>query len=355
MASIKCNVPQQSFVHIPYWFITDYMPKALSGDLKVYLYLFALAHGPGADSISLEEVSSKIGMLYSELLQALYHWDKKKVLKFVEHSPDQFELEFYLDSPSSEVSIPQAKVHPKTIISQTRPEYRTEEINLYLQDSPDIGKLFKICEQYLGRMLTMTDQKVLYSLYDWLHMPFDLIEFLVEYCAMLGKTSIRYIESVAISWVDEGITSLVQAKEKVALDKRYFAVLKALGSSKSKVTPVEKSCIDKWLTNYKFNMNIILEACNRAVMNANKPSLNYVDSILNAWHTAQVKTLDDIKALDKAHESKKFIQNSSSSQNTSMVSPKITKFNNMYSRDWDFDELEKLEREYITRKLNGGK
>ncbi len=361
MAYIKSKLSSQTAVNIPYWFITDYMPKALSGDLKVYLYLFALSHDPEGVRISLEEVSRKLDMLYSELLQALRHWHKKKVLCFEETSDDEFYLEFYLDKPEvvpkTQVtptieSIPSAAkpVFSKTLISQSRPEYSTEEINVYVKDSTEVTNLFKIAEQYLGRLLTMTDQKILFSFYDWLHMPFDLIEFLLENCA--GK-SMHYIEKVAISWVDEGILTVAQAKEKVAQNKIYFKILSALGCSKTNVTEVERTCIDKWLKTYNLNIDIILEACKRTVMQTSKPSLNYTDSILTSWYKDGVKSLEDIIVLDKARESKKNITQSGQYV-TKPTPPKVTKFTNIYTHNRDFDELEKLEREYIERTLKGG-
>lgn len=353
MAYIKYTTTEQSFIHIPYWFVTDYMPKALSGYLKVYIYLFALSTDKTHAPLSLEETSSQLDMLYSEVLQALYYWNDKKVLKFNALSEEEFELEFYLEKPTvSSFDTPKKSPLAKTIISQSRPEYRTEEINLYLQDSPAITELFKISEQYLGRLLTITDQKILFSLYDWLHMPFDLIEFLIEHCASNNHRAIHYIEKVAISWVDEGITTLEKAKEKVALDKRYFKILSALGASKSNITPAEKACIDKWLVTYQFNIDIILEACKRTVMQTNKPSLNYADSILTSWYNDKIKTLDDILVVDKAYESKQAI----SAKDSSVVKRpnKTAKFTNIYSHNWNFEELEKLESEYIDRKLNGG-
>ena len=183
-------------------------------------------------------------------------------------------------------------------------------------------------------------------------MPFDLIEFLIEHCASNNHKAIHYIEKVAISWVDEGILTVEQAKEKVSQSKLYFKILSALGCSKNNVTEVERSCIDKWLKTYNFNMDIILEACKRTVMQTSKPSLNYTDRILTSWYNDSVKSLEDITALDKARESKKAIAQSGE-QNTKQP-PKVTKFNNIYSHNWDFDELEKLEREYIERTLNGG-
>ena len=353
MAYIKAKCSSPAFVQVPSWFITDYMPKALGGYIKVYLYLLTLSKEPNENGICLEDVCQKLDMLYSEVLQALKYWNQEKVLTFTENADDDFELVFASEAPSQAAAQKKLPIS-KTIIQQTRPEYRTDEINYYTQNSPDVTKLFKIAEQYLGRLLTISDQKILFSFYDWLHMPFDLIEFLIEYCTSNNHRAMHYIEKVAISWVDEGIMTVEQAKAKTVSDKRYFQILSALGTSKSTLTPAEKKCMSKWLDTYHFHLDIILEACRKTVMQTNKPSLNYVDSILTSWFNEKVKTLDDIKALDKVHESKKLLSESSSKVPLSSVPNKVSKFNNMYSHDWDFDEIEKLERAYIERKLNGG-
>ena len=347
--TISCTKINNLFVSVPYWFICDYMPKAQNGHIKVYLYLLATFSQPDSSTLSFENISQNLDMLYSEVIKALKHWKKEGVISFSEVNDEISELAFSVNKPTS---VPISK-SSKTIIRQTRPEYRTEEITLYVQDNPPVLKLFKIAEQYLGRLLTLTDQKILFSLYDWLHMPFDLIEFLIEFCASTNHTAIQYIERVAIGWTDEGITSVELAKNKLLNNKKYFKILNTLGASKQNLTPIERNCINKWFDSYNFTMDIILEACKRTVMQTNKPSLNYADSILTSWYNEKVSSLQDIFDLDKAHESKKGLTSSSNS-GIRPITNKISQFNNMYSHDWDFDELEKLQREHITRKLNGG-
>ncbi|PHV70380.1 hypothetical protein CS063_10905 [Sporanaerobium hydrogeniformans] len=352
MAYVKYVASDLNFVPVPSWFIMDYMPKALNGYSKVYFYLLALCTTPIKDSLSLEQVAKELNMLYSEVLQALRYWDAEGVIIFKEESSECFELEFKQIKPEIVTSANKLPL-TKTIISSSRPEYRPEEINIYIEKDPDIPRLFKIAEEYLGRLLTFTDQKILFSLYDWLHMPFELIEYLIEYCASTNsKVTMRYIEKVAISWLDDGITTLEQAKEKGILDKKYFKILASLGSSKTNITLAEKKCIDRWLNEYGMSTDLILEACKRAVMQTNKPSLNYVDSILRSWSEAKVKSLEDISLIDKAREAKKQLGMTSPSPNK--PPNKATKFTNIYSHNWDFDEIQKLEREYVQRKLNGG-
>lgn len=357
MAYIKTNIFSPDYVQVPQWFIMDYMPKALGGYTKIYLYLLALSYTSQENEISLEKVSKDLDMLHSEVIQGLKYWNNQKVISFNEENEGLFELTFFKEAPLRQVSTEatSSKVSTsKPIISPTRPEYRTEEINLYLQDSQDVSKLFKVAEQYLGRLLTITDQKILFSFYDWLHMPFDLIEFLIEYCVSNNHRAMHYIEKVAINWVDDGILTVDQAKARVLSDKRYFQILSALGASKSTLTLTEKKCMAKWLDVYHMSMDIILEACRRTVMQTSKPSLNYVDSILTSWYNDKVHSLEDVSNLDKVYESKKLISQDSDKSAVTPLPNKVAKFNNMYSRDWDFDEIEKLEQEYIERKLNGG-
>ena len=357
MAYIKAHCLPKNYIQVPSWFIKDYMPKALGGYIKVYFYLLALSSCPPEEGIILEDVCKTLDMLHSELIQALKYWDEQKVLSFKEEDGEIFDLCFYMDAPHSSMPSIEAisKGTPsKPIIQPTRPEYSIDEINLYKNNSQDFTNLVRVAERYLGRLISFTDQKILYSFYDWLHMPFDLIEYLIEYCASMNRTGMHYIEKVALSWVDEGIMTLEQAKTKTAFDKRYFKILSALGASRSTLTPVDKKFINKWLDTYGFSLEIVIAACQKAVGQTTKPSLNYVDTILTSWYNDKVKTLDDIKALDKVFESKKSMAFSNASNKLAPVSNKVASFNNLDSHEWDFDEIEKLEREYIERKLNGG-
>ena len=86
MAYIKTGCFTTNFIQVPQWFITDYMPKALSGYTKVYLYLLALSAHPTNKGICLEDVCSALDMLHSEVIQALKYWDEQKVLVFKEES-----------------------------------------------------------------------------------------------------------------------------------------------------------------------------------------------------------------------------------------------------------------------------
>lgn len=356
MAYAKFTSFHSNTINIPIWFIKDYMPSALGGYVKVYLYLMSIY--TSKQDLNLEEVASSLDMLYSEVISALKYWDSVSVLKFKTLSEENFEIELFFDQPiPSNQTIPQSTPSTslpanKNYIKQTRPNYSLEELNIYKTQDRSITQLFLVAEQYLGRLLSSSDQQVLFGLYDWLHMPLDLIEYLIEYCASNNHTNIRYIEKVAISWVDSGILSVEMAKSRVTSDKKYHQILNELGLSSQQITSIQKEFINKWLNTYKLSLEVILEGCKRAVAQTKNPSLKYLDAMLSAWYNTKVQTLEDIQKLDKAY-SNNALKKASTSTKAAPVK-KNARFTNISSHNWDFDQLERLEQEYIERKLNGG-
>lgn len=359
MAYITFSSHNPAFIQVPVWFITDYMPQALGGYVKVYLYLLQLSLRSHTEDLSLEDVAKKLDMLYSELIAALEYWKKEEIIHF-ESCEEDFELSFIFDKPQPKAAkVVTAKAPApttRTFIQQTRPLYTADELNMYKRQHDSIAKLFMICEKYLGRLLSSTDQQVLFGLYDWLNMPLDLIEFLVEYCASNNHTHIRYIEKVALSWVDNGILTVEDAKNQVSITKKYRTIFKALGMNSETITKQHRTLFDKWLETYQFDMEIILEGCKRTITHSNKPTLNYLDRILTSWHESHVKNLEDIGKLDKAHDKQ---QNQQIAQknihNPQQLASKNPHFTTTHSHNWDFDQLDELAQEYLDRKLNGGK
>ena len=354
LAYVKFISNTPSSFSVPYWFAMDYMPQASGGYVKVYLYMLALYQSSSQENIQLEEIAKTLDMLLSELIAALEYWHTAGVLTFKLLEEEEFELGFATIKPETQSKTPEipiaATATPRTFIQQTRPHYSADELNLYCQEHPSISNLFTVCEKHLGRLLSATDQQVLYGLYDWLNLPLDLIEYLVEYCTSNNHTHIRYIEKVALGWVDQGITTVESAKAQVALTKQYRTILKALGMTGETITKHQRKLLDKWLTDYAFDLSVILEACNRTVTYSSSPNLNYLGSILDKWHDKGIKNIEDIKQLDAAHTKEKEPQGVTTAPKAKSKNPHFT---TTYSHNWDLAELEKREREYI-EKMYGG-
>lgn len=356
MPKLKFNTNNHSSsISIPSWFIHDYMPQAMGGYVKVYLYLLT-AYYEGKDLLTIEDIAKMLSMLSSDVISALEYWDSKEVLCFKSFSKDDFEISFNFNKPKEAISkeathTTKAKdIKTNTYIQPTRPNYSPSELSIYLQNS-DVQELFKMAEQSTGRLLSSSDQQILFGLYDWLHMPLDLIEYLLNYCATKGHTSMRYIETTAIAWLDEGVTTLEKAKLKSKSDKLYFKILSEVGLGGQNITQVQKEFINKWLNTYNLSLEIILEGCRRASAQTKNPSLNYLDKIFTSWHKNKVTSIEDIQKLDEAYIRK---QKEKTSNQRAKSPIKKTSFNSMQGREWDFNQLEELEKDRMKRLFNEG-
>ena len=151
----------------------------------------------------------------------------------------------------------------------------------------------------------------------------------------------RYIEKVALDWASEDISTVEEAKNRVSMfSSSYYPILNAFGISGRNPAAIERAMIDKWINEYHFDTDIIVDACNRTIATIQKPSFKYADSILQRWLKKGVTSLSDIKNLDSEHETL-------AAKSTHETKVKSTTFNSFPQRTYDYDALE---RDLLRRK-----
>lgn len=219
--------------------------------------------------------------------------------------------------------------------SEPRPVAKAVPIDAF-RAQKEIKSLLFIAEQYLGKTLTHTEMETITYFYDTLHMSADLIEYLLETCVENGHKSMHYIQKVAFSWVEEGIQTVSQAKEKSAVyNKNCYTVLNAFGIKNRGPATSELAYIRKWAEEYGFAPDILEEACRRTISATHQPSFEYADSILTKWHENHIRHLKDIITLDEAY------RREHTSSRTSGKAKSVTRnLNNFERRSYDMDSLE---------------
>ena len=372
-------------------FIDNFMPRANGEFVKVYIYLLrAVSSSPS--SFSLEHMADRLFCTERDIFRALKYWEGEKILSLTYTTDRQLSgitlLEPFADaghmesSASSEnifstagtssspvsaqmaagISQPVALTGsaPKNVslsssnsavssgtsselstsadyIRSLTPDHISE-----LKQNEEVSQLLYIAEQYLAKTLTPTEMQKIFFFYDELHMSADLIEYLVEYCVSRGRKSMRYIETVALAWTRDGVTTVEMARDASSrFSKDYYTILKAMGISGRNPVENEISYIDTWRKTYGFDLERIQEACSRTVLSTGQPSFQYADKILSGWKKKNVHTLEDIRLLDSAH-TKRQLEKSVSRKKQPQTQPQNSnRFNNFHQRDYDFAEYEK--------------
>ena len=318
-------------------FIDHYMAKANGEYVKVYLLL--LRHlNANSGNISICGLADYLECTEKDILRAFTHWSSEGLLNIdYDDAGNICGLAIGKALPKQEVR-PIEPVTSTAGVSVPTPakSTRSKATKKVVADQEDLRQLYFVAEQYLGKPLTVSEIKKINYFFDTLNFSTDLIEYLIEYCVENGHRTFRYIETVALSWSDSGITNVEEAKSNVSIyNKNYFSVLNAFGIKGRSPAPAEMEYMKKWFEEYAFSLEIILEACNRTITNTHKPDFKYTDSILKNWNASGVTTLTDVTQLDITFQQKK-----TTSKKTVTKTPSKTRFNNFEGRTYDMKSLE---------------
>lgn len=359
----------ETYSAVSNFFIDYYMTEANGEFVKVYLYLIRLLNS--GQAVTVAGIADHFNLTEKDICRAIRYWIKEGVLR-LEYTEDKVltgitflplsaknankendssllamlgvETESHTEKPdytpdTEEVSAGQEM--EDVVKATTVPKKQTYKASFLeeKQKDEDFGNLLYQTEIYFGKPLTQTDINSLLYIYEELSFSPELLEYLVEYCVSIGKKSCRYIETVAIDWYKNGITSVEDAKvASKNYNSIYVAVLKQLGIPRRVPTPTETSFIDTWYNTYSFNKNIIIEACKRAITaNPHSANFNYVNGILESWHKQNVHKLSDIEELDR-----KWAEEKKKKQTTGIAG--ANQFNNYQNStsDQTIDEFESL-------------
>lgn len=323
-------------------FIDEYMKEANDAQLKIYLYLIRMMSA--GLSTSVPDIADKFNHTEKDVLRALQYWEKNNLLALEYDEAGSIIGIELLDAThksgtdagtlSPFVSIPQKLKAASAQSDYSKPVYTLDQLKEF-KSNEETAQIIFVAEQYLGKPLSPSEIKTILFFTDKLNFSEDLIDYLIQYCVGKGKKDFRYIEKVAISWAEEGISTPEQASKAAAkYDRIVYDVMNALGKS-GVPTKAEAAFALKWINEYGFSQDIILEACRRTVMATDKHRFEYADSILNSWKKKQVRQKTDIQSLDEAYAKSR---NSVSRSN----SPSAARgFNQFPQRSYDFDALEK--------------
>ena len=233
-----------------------------------------------------------------------------------------------------------------------------------LRKDEDFTTLLYVLQRYLGIIFSQTNTDSVAYLYDTLGMSQDLLIYTAEICAERKQRAesegrragdrdwFRYFEKTALRFHGKGIRTAEQARED---DTRYraaiFAVMNAFGKDCSYPGQAERTLIEKWYNDYGFSAEIIVEACSIVKLSTGGISYSYADKILNSWHEAGIRTVDQAKDYEVRRKEGGGAGNGQNGRRTGAPRNNpgrvATRFHNLEERDDDLEAyaLQKMKRE----------
>lgn len=191
------------------------------------------------------------------------------------------------------------------------PEYATEEVAAALADRASLfSALADEVERRLGKKLSAADLKKLYTLYDHLALPPEVILMLVGWCIeemerKYGPGRRPFLSQISregFVWARRGIDTIERAEEYIAkltrLRGREAEVLRLLDISPRPLVEREKTYIAAW-DDMGFEDDAIRMAYEKTVLKKQAMDWGYMNGILRRWHEKGLHTAAAIQAGDR--------------------------------------------------------
>ena len=386
-------------------FIEDYMPAANGSYVKVYLYIAKCLQAKESN-FSISSLADQLENTEKDILRALMYWEKKGLMSlnrdkatgeilglemlipFAERDFDTYEntakesaASLGVDSDLSETgaldrrnsdfsetdaantstyessgtdapSNVNSDVHRASNSAQEKNSSAVKPIQVppeqiqELSANEDFVWVCNVVESYLERPMKPTEIQLITYLYGTLHFSRELILHLYDYCISMGKTACNYIQTVALSWHEQGIKTPEQAQNaSVRYLASYNAVSKALGLGRG-LAEIEKKYVDHWQNDWNMDLSVILEACNRTVLKLHHADFKYTEGILSHWNEQNVRTLQGVEQSD-LHYAQTKKQKEKKKPSTSGKQTPRNQFQNFKQRDVSSEELQELERKLL--------
>ena len=196
-------------------------------------------------------------------------------------------------------AMPQAA--PTQPLQEEPPEYTAEDIARELDDqNSPFPALVGEVQRRLGKILSTVELKTLYTIYDFLALPAEVICLLVSWCVeeMERKygpgrmPKMPQIRKEAFVWHRLGVDTAEAAdayiKRQAEMRTREGQVLSLLGITGRPAVDGERKYIAAW-TDMGFGDEVIRMAYERTVLKKQTMSWPYMNSILRSWHQRRLR------------------------------------------------------------------
>ena len=266
-------------------FIKDFLPKA--PDLCVKAYLLGLACCNNADETdnTLNFFVETLKVCEEDVISLFKYWEDQGLVQVLSTNPIEIR---YLPINSANGNIKKFKVDKYT------------DFNIQIQ------------ELLQNRMIMPNEFAEFYNLIERHHIAENALIAIVKYCVENKgfNLSPNYCLTVAKDWEREGIRTIEQVQAKIeelgVVDDKMGLILSAMGT-KRKIQLEDKELLNKWLTSFGFELNVILFVVKNLKTKKRRLDVNILDEYLTRYFEMKIMSIQEIDNYEKEKENLYFV------------------------------------------------
>lgn len=278
--------------------VADSLKLANGKAVKVLLYILKNK----ITDIDYNSIAAAIGVSDEDVEDAISFWQQVGVIYADGSKPVQVET-----TASSSPTIKPTEISSERAKEKATKMLSPAEIAEHTENNEEIKFLFGAAEATLGKVLTYTEQRTIIWLYEYYGIAPDILMMIMDFAVSQNKASIGFIEKIATTWHDNGITTHEQAEREIRQLQNFYSLSGQVTSRlelNRTLTPTERKFVNEWASK-NISIELIVLAYERTIDSIGKVKFSYMNSILIDWYNKGCAAPNDVKALESKRSAAK--------------------------------------------------
>lgn len=263
---------------IPDIFFNEYLSMANGDFIKVYLYMLFLSKYN--KDVKIADLSKSLNLQFSVIQEAIKFWEDNGLIIRKTNG--------YIIKDLQEITLNKLYKAKITISN--------EDIENNQKTQKQAKAIEAICNSCFQGVMSPTwynDILLWFAKYEF---DEQVMMALFQYC--YGKSALHknYIQTVAEAWHKNNVKTYTDLEnytmKQENIKKSKHIIAKKLGLTRA-LTSFEEEYIDKWITEFNYDLDIIEIALKKSTSKLNI-SFDYIDKIISNWYERNLKTKEDI-------------------------------------------------------------
>lgn len=272
--------------------VADSLKLANGKAVKVLLYILKNK----ICDIDYAATASALGMNSEDVEDAMSFWQQVGVVYADGSKPAETVKQPVAAAPANkniEISPERAKEKATKMLSPA-------EIAELIENNEEIRFLINAAEATLRKVLTYTEQRTIVWLYEYYGIAPDILMMIMDFAVSQNKATIGFIEKMAATWHDNGITTHEQAEREIRQLNNFYSLSGQISAKlelNRALTPTERKFVNEWAAK-SISIDLIVLAYERTIDSIGKVKFSYMNSILVDWYNKGCAVPSDVKALE---------------------------------------------------------
>lgn len=275
---------------VPDIFFSEYLGNMPGDYLKIYLYLLFLSKY--SKEVKINDLSKNLALAYNVINEGIKYLEENELIL---RKPQGYIILDLQEKMLNELYKPTVKISPEKLEENAQNKERIRLVE-YLNN------------KYFQGVMGPTWYKDIYTWFEKFGFDNQVMISLFDYCFKKSALHRNYIKTVAEAWGLNKIKTIEDLETYYIEQDRIMKIKKSIAKKLGKhsgLTQYEEAYIEKWINEYKYDMDIIEIALKRTTFRTNA-SFEYLNNVITDWNDRNLRTPQQvIEFLEKRKQQNK--------------------------------------------------